>query len=91
MSKENTNGLYNGKGRTKACPRCGEDFECKMGSIEQCQCKLIRLDKLQSDYIDDIYHDCLCAACLRQMRSQYNILSFERRLSLLMHEYLRRE
>lgn len=72
------------KHESKACPRCGDEFECKTGSIALCQCQTVELDEAQSDYIAARYDDCLCAACLAALRSECNTAAFERRLSRIL-------
>ena len=59
------------KHETKACPRCGNEFECKPGSVLLCQCNLIRLSEEQLDFVSDRYEGCLCVACLSELRSEY--------------------
>ena len=67
----------------KQCPRCNEVFECKSGTIERCQCHSIGLADFHHDYIHSLYVDCLCAACLTELRRQYNIEVYERKISAL--------
>lgn len=55
----------------KACPRCGSAFECKAGDIAQCQCYSIQLSLEERAFIEDRYKDCLCAACLLQLKNRY--------------------
>jgi hypothetical protein len=49
----------------KQCARCGRSFECKMGTITQCQCFTIRLSGEQQAFLQKYYQDCLCATCLQ--------------------------
>ena len=72
------------KHEQKTCPRCHTVFECKTGSIELCQCQTVILDEAQLDYIHARYDDCLCAACLAELRSESNIQVFQARLSTLL-------
>jgi hypothetical protein len=69
------------KHEIKQCPRCHSDFECKTGLIDRCQCQSVSLDESHMAYVAEHYDDCLCAACLSALRSEYNVLVFERRLS----------
>jgi len=69
------------KHEIKQCPRCHNDFECKTGSIDLCQCQSVSLDESQTSYIADRYDDCLCASCLEALRSEYNLIAFRQRLS----------
>ena len=73
------------KHEIKACPRCGSDFECKTGSIALCQCQTVSLDHGQSVYVAERYEDCLCAACLAALRSEYNHKRFTQRLAQLLN------
>jgi len=76
------------KHEVKQCPRCSVDFECKTGSIELCQCQSVSLDEFQSAHISERYDDCLCAACLKELRSEYNLVKFKRRLSEILNDRL---
>lgn len=49
----------------KRCPRCGGEFECRMGSIHRCQCVDIPLDDALREAIARQYDDCLCRDCLQ--------------------------
>lgn len=48
----------------KRCPRCGNDFECRLGTIHRCQCADITLGDDTREAIALAYDDCLCRACL---------------------------
>jgi len=52
----------------KQCPRCGQTFECKSGSVTLCQCQDVALTPAQLEYIAARHDDCLCRACLRQLQ-----------------------
>ncbi|HSC54709.1 MAG TPA: cysteine-rich CWC family protein [Phnomibacter sp.] len=54
----------------KECPRCGQPFECKTGSITECQCFGIQLPEEVSAFVADKYADCLCRACLLQLQNK---------------------
>lgn len=54
----------------KTCPRCSRDFECKAGSITQCQCNQVQLSEATNIYIQQQYNDCLCLACLQELQQQ---------------------
>ncbi|WP_298708516.1 cysteine-rich CWC family protein [Chitinophaga sp.] len=60
------------KHEEKSCPRCGGGFECKVGSIALCQCMTVTLSQEERDYIGTKYADCLCAACLKEMKSAFH-------------------
>ena len=55
----------------KKCPRCNQAFECKAGSITQCQCSSINLSAGERAFIGSKYDDCLCVGCLFQLREEY--------------------
>ena len=69
---------------TKTCSRCNSDFECKVGSIQLCQCQAVKLTAEQRTYIAQRYNDCLCAACLLALRSEYNLIEHEDRIAVLV-------
>ncbi len=56
----------------KSCPRCQREFECKTGSILLCQCSQIEMTAEQLEYSHSQYTDCLCLACLKELRVEYN-------------------
>ncbi|GAB3313553.1 hypothetical protein GCM10027299_00690 [Larkinella ripae] len=60
------------KHETVGCPRCGTVFECKVGSINLCQCVAVQLTDEQRDFVRSKFSHCLCATCLREMRAEYN-------------------
>ncbi len=47
-----------------ACSKCGQQFECKMGSILLCHCSDVKLSQRQQAYIADNWEGCLCHSCL---------------------------
>lgn len=55
----------------KHCPRCNQLFECKVGNITNCQCYGIVLSVEERAYIDTLFTDCVCAACLLQLKNEY--------------------
>ena len=52
----------------KYCPRCKRLFECKAGSILQCQCSQLKLTENERNYIEQHYADCLCIRCLEEIK-----------------------
>jgi hypothetical protein len=48
-------------------------FECKAGTIAQCQCYAVKLTFEERLYIEEKFADCLCSACLQQLTNEYNI------------------
>ncbi len=63
------------------CPRCNSCFECKAGSISLCQCTSVNLTVDESQYICDHYEECLCAACMLEMKKEYNTKILEQKFS----------
>lgn len=61
----------------KHCPRCQALFECKLGSINLCQCTKISLNDAERDYISSQFEDCLCAKCLLELQKEYKQKQFE--------------
>lgn len=59
------------KHEEKHCPRCNNSFECKAGTIMQCQCSAIQLSVEERIYIDSKFEDCLCIDCLRYLQQEY--------------------
>lgn len=57
----------------KNCPVCGTRFECKAGSIHECQCYEVRLVPEQIQALNEMYSDCLCVQCLCQFQQQGNL------------------
>lgn len=55
----------------KHCQRCRKTFECKSGSIMQCQCSTIRLTTAERAFIEKKYEDCLCIGCLFELQNEY--------------------
>ena len=68
----------------KQCPRCLDTFECKTGSINLCQCNLIALTDEHHEYILSQFNDCLCTACLTELRRKFNIEMYEEKISALV-------
>lgn len=58
---------------TKYCPRCAAAFECKAGSIAQCQCSDIQLNAEQRLFLEQNYSDCLCRNCLLQLQQEFEL------------------
>ena len=70
----------------KQCPRCKGGFECKSGSILLCQCSKIEMSTEQLEYTSTRYDECLCLACLNELRSEYNHLSHHKYIKNLLSE-----
>lgn len=65
---------------TKICPRCQTQFECKLGSINLCQCTTVELNDDDRSYIKEQYEDCLCAACLWSLKKERKQKAFEQKI-----------
>lgn len=63
------------------CPCCQRIFECKTGTISQCQCMNINLDAGEREYIAKRYDSCLCIDCMRLMKKEYHNKIFQERFS----------
>jgi len=72
------------KHETKICPHCQNVFECKSGDIVNCQCESVQLSQQHRDYIFGQYEDCLCAGCMRALRSEFNIERFNLQMQQLV-------
>lgn len=70
---------------SKNCPRCKLNFECKVGSILQCQCSSVFLTQAEQDYVNTRYDDCLCVSCLVEVQSECSIFNHDKKLQ----QYLR--
>ncbi len=55
----------------KACSRCNQSFECKVGDIAHCHCNNVVLTAEEKAFIENKYHDCLCAHCLKDLKNKY--------------------
>ncbi len=49
------------------CPRCGEEFVCKLGSYFLCDCSDIQLSREQAAYLSEYWEECLCCKCLLEI------------------------
>jgi hypothetical protein len=58
---------------TKFCQRCNASFECKAGTVMQCQCFDVTLTIEQRAYIEQRYDDCLCKNCLQYLQIELNL------------------
>ena len=56
----------------KRCPRCGTDFECRLGTIHRCQCADVTLDDDVRESMAATYDDCICRACLLDLAASRN-------------------
>jgi hypothetical protein len=58
------------KHEEKKCPRCNAAFECKAGTIAQCQCNGIQLSLEERVYVESEFDDCLCIDCLLALQKE---------------------
>jgi hypothetical protein len=72
------------KHERKQCPRCKSGFECKSGSIFLCQCSKIEMSSEQLEYTSTQFDECLCLSCLKELRSEYNLLSHHKNIKNLL-------
>ncbi len=56
---------------SKKCERCNSIFECKAGTIMQCQCYAVRLTLEERVYVENRFSDCLCINCLQELKNEY--------------------
>ncbi|MEM0953421.1 MAG: cysteine-rich CWC family protein [Pseudomonadota bacterium] len=54
------------------CPRCGQEFECKLGSITICHCSEVKLSAEQRSYIAERWDRCLCHTCLLEIKALFD-------------------
>lgn len=66
------------------CPRCDALFECKAGSILQCQCQTVYLAAEHLEYINRHYTDCLCGDCLAAVRAEYENRQLRKKLKQIV-------
>ncbi|MEJ7627429.1 MAG: cysteine-rich CWC family protein [Ferruginibacter sp.] len=59
----------------KYCPLCNNLFECKAGSILQCQCSQVHLSEEAVRFIEDSFADCLCIKCLQEIKEKYILIN----------------
>ncbi|SFU45905.1 Cysteine-rich CWC [Pustulibacterium marinum] len=69
----------------KYCPRCQESFECKVGSINLCQCTTVTLNEEERNYMREQYTDCLCAACMAAVKQEYHNAKYHEQIAQLHH------
>lgn len=68
----------------KYCPRCNAVFECKVGSIQLCQCSLVKLTENERDFIRKDFEDCLCNHCMKSLKSAYHKNIFQEKLKKIL-------
>jgi acyl-CoA hydrolase len=58
----------------KSCAKCGDIFECKLGSITICHCFDVPLNREETLYMANNYDDCLCHKCLVEEKQNFKIM-----------------
>lgn len=74
------------KHEERVCPRCQGTFECKVGSVSLCQCSAVTLSDDERRHLQACFSDCLCAACIQAMKTDYHRERFEDSLKRLMRQ-----
>ncbi|GAA4827429.1 cysteine-rich CWC family protein [Algivirga pacifica] len=59
------------KHEMKTCVRCQKEFECKVGSVTECQCYAVSLTNEERQYIYEHFEDCLCADCMLELKAEF--------------------
>jgi Cysteine-rich CWC len=72
------------KHEEKNCPRCHVSFECKVGDIAHCDCYSVKLSGEETVYISEKFTDCICAACIKEMKTEYCILQSKLQLKAFL-------
>lgn len=67
----------------KYCPRCKVKFECKVGSILLCQCNTVSLTHEEIGHMQQLYNDCLCAQCMKEVRAEYHNNNLKKKIRKL--------
>lgn len=78
------------KHEQKLCPRCNIQFECKVGSIDLCQCNTIVLDEGEKSFIKEHYDDCLCAPCMKIMKAECKNQVYIQKLKSILGVYYKK-
>jgi hypothetical protein len=59
-----------GKHETIVCKRCGSQFECKVGDVNNCQCSTVSLSDATRKFLANTHFGCLCAGCLTDIEGK---------------------
>lgn len=51
----------------KQCERCESTFQCTLNG--SCWCTTTHLNEKEKDYIMDLYDDCLCENCIKEIKA----------------------
>jgi hypothetical protein len=71
----------------KYCPRCNVIFECKVGSILQCQCITVTLNETEREFMKEKFDDCLCAGCMKEVRAEYHNNKLKNKIKKLLRGF----
>lgn len=74
----------------KNCPRCNSKFECKVGSINLCQCTTVILNDKEREYMRENFDDCLCASCMKDIKSEYHTQVYHNKLKSILGVFYRK-
>lgn len=64
----------------KTCPRCDASFECKVGSVLECQCSSVFLSAAEQDFLATRYDECLCVNCMLEVQTEFSILNHDKKI-----------
>lgn len=79
------------KHETKYCPRCTESFECKVGSIDLCQCSTVQFDSSEIEFMKQNYDDCICVSCMQKVSTEYKNQLYRGKLKSILGNYYKEE
>lgn len=65
---------------SKVCPRCQSGFECKVGSVLECQCSSVFLSASEQDYLATRYDECLCVNCMIEVQTEFSIVNHDKKI-----------
>ena len=60
------------------CALCNSRFECKMGTITQCQCFEVEVSRQTRQFLEQTDLDCLCKNCLSLLNQKIENLKGEK-------------
>ncbi len=60
-----------GKHESTCCARCKREFVCNPFNISNCNCNKIELSHEETQYIAGQFNDCVCNACLTELKFEF--------------------
>lgn len=54
----------------KTCARCNETINCLANDVDSCECKKVILTNIEREFIDLLFKNCLCNACLIELQNE---------------------